>query len=188
MINLNQLTIIKTILSQPVYLVVALTFSLFLFMVATWLPNLDLIKQTITSPNFNPSQKTRLLLTLFKSIDSNFTPLAKYITLINITLAGLNAGLITYLLKNQLMTHLSMGSSLTGVVASLVGFGCASCGSVILTLVFGLSTSVAVLNLLPLKGQEIGLLGTTGLLVSLYLLTDKLTRASCGVGMNKTYP
>ncbi|MDA1080042.1 MAG: hypothetical protein O2840_05130, partial [bacterium] len=81
------------------------------------------------------------------------------ITITTAALVGVQVSLFIYLLRQRMAVQKSVGMSFAGILSSMLGIGCASCGSVILTSLFGLGTTVTVLTFLPLGGQEFGLLG-----------------------------
>ena len=69
-----------------------------------------------------------------------------------------------------------MGISFVGIASSLLGVGCASCGSVVLTSFIGLSSATTVLGVLPFRGQEFGLLGIIILLIAIGFTLKKINQ------------
>ena len=70
-----------------------------------------------------------------------------------------------------------MNNQIKGVIGIIVGFlgvGCASCGSLILSSIFGLSVTASFIGFLPFKGLELGILGIVILLISIYLVAKKI--------------
>jgi hypothetical protein len=74
------------------------------------------------------------------------------------------------------MVQREMGVSLLGVATSLLGVGCASCGSVVLTSLIGLSSASTVLGILPFRGQEFGFLGIAILLMAIIYTMKKINQ------------
>ena len=175
------MTLLK-IVSQPKYLVVAIAVSLIVIAFAAWLPNLHLITRTMTSSTMTLWQKTNLLTGLLGSLQTNFTPLSRAITFVSAGLAGVQVSLLIYYLKQTARIQQSMGMSAVGVTASMLGVGCASCGSVVLTSLIGFGASTAVLGFLPFRGQAFGLLGIAILLFAIHITIKKINDPLvCGV-------
>jgi hypothetical protein len=147
------------IIQQPKYLLVAVSVTTIVIVLAAWLPNLHLITKTMTSKTMTIWQKTNLLTSLLGSLQTNFTPLSRTVTVISAGLAGIQISLLIYHVRQTAQIQQSMGISALGVFSSLLGVGCASCGSVVLTSLIGLGSTSTVLGLLPLKGQEFGFIG-----------------------------
>jgi len=69
-----------------------------------------------------------------------------------------------------------MGVSLAGVATSLLGVGCASCGSVVLTSLVGFGSATTVLGILPFRGREFGFLGIIILLIAISFTLKKINQ------------
>lgn len=175
------MTVLK-IVTQPKYLTLAISVFLMVIAFAAWLPNLHLITKTMTSSTMNLWQKTNLLNGLLGSIQTNFTPLSRGVTFVSAGLSGVQVSLLVYYLKQTARIQQSMGMSAVGVTASMLGVGCASCGSVVLTSLIGFGSAMAVLGFLPFRGQEFGLLGIGILLFAIHLTIKKINDPLvCGV-------
>ena len=169
-------------MGQPKYLTVAIVVSLMVIVFAAWLPNLHLIAKTMTSSTMTLWQKTNLLTGLLGSLQTNFTPLSRLITLTSASLAGVQVSLLVFYLKQTARIQQTMGMSTLGVATSMLGVGCASCGSVVLTSLIGFGSATAVLSFLPFRGQEFGFLGIGILLFAIYLTIKKINDPLvCGV-------
>lgn len=146
-----------------------LSLSVFLIIVAfaAWLPNLHLITQVMASPAMTIWQKTSLLTGLLGSLQTNFTPLSRTITFIIAALAGIEVSLLVYYRQ-------SLGMSVFGVAVGMLGVGCASCGSVVLTSLLGFGLATTVLGFLPFRGQEFGIMGIGILLWAIYSTIKKI--------------
>lgn len=170
------MSIVFKIFSQSKYLILSILVSLSLVIFAIWLPNLHLITKTMTSVTLSFWQKTNLITSLLGSFDTNFTPLSRVITVSISALAGIQVSLLTYYLRQSITIQKEMGISFFGILASLLGVGCASCGSVILTTILGLGSTSIILGAFPLKGQEFSILGISILLLAIYLTVKKLNK------------
>ena len=161
---------------QPKYLTVAIAVSLMVIAFAAWLPNLHLIIKTMTSSTMTLWQKTNLLTGLLGSLQTNFTPLSRAVTFVSAGLAGVQASLLVYYLRQTSKAAQSMGMSALGVATSMLGVGCASCGSVVLTSLIGFGSATAVLGFLPLRGQEFGFIGIVILLFAISFTLKKINQ------------
>jgi len=161
-------------MAQPKYLAVVITVALIVIAFAAWLPNLHLITKTMTSSTMTLWQKTNLLTSLLGSLQTNFTPLSRTLTFISAGLAGIQVGLLVFYLKQTARIQQTMGMSTLGIATSMLGVGCVSCGSVVLTSLIGFGSATAVLGFLPFRGQEFGFLGIGILLVAIHITIKKI--------------
>jgi hypothetical protein len=162
------------ILGKPGYLLLAIGVSLVVITFAAWLPNLHLVSRTIVSSSLDLGQKSNLLFGLLSSLQTNFTPVSLLVTTATAILAGIQLSLLVFYLRQKVALQQSMGVSAAGITASLLGIGCASCGSVLLTSVIGLGATTTALGVLPLKGQEFGLAGIALLSWAMMLTIRKI--------------
>lgn len=154
----------------------ALAVTLAVIAFAAWLPNLHLLTGAMFSSSLSFGQKTRLLTGLLGSLRTNFTFTSLAITFTTAALAGTQTSLMAYYLRQTADFQRSMGASAIGVLSSMLGIGCASCGSVILVTLIGLSSTSVVLGMLPFKGQEFGFIGIAILIYSLNVTIKKINQ------------
>ena len=154
------MTVVK-IIAQSKYLAVAVGVALVVIAFAAWLPNLHLITQTMTSATMTLWQKTNLITSLLGSLQINLSPLSR---------------LLVFYLKQTARIQQTMGVSVLGVATSMLGVGCASCGSVILTSLIGFGSATAVLGFLPFRGQEFGFIGIVILLFAISFTLKKINQ------------
>lgn len=167
------MTVVK-IIAQPKYLTVAIAVALVVIAFAAWLPNIHLITKTMTSSTMTLWQKTNLMTSLLGSLQTNFTPISRLVTFISAGLAGIQVSLFIYYLRQTARIQQSMGMSALGVASSLLGVGCASCGSVVLTSFIGFGSATAILGFLPFRGQEFGFIGIMILLLAISFTLKKI--------------
>lgn len=167
------MTIIQ-IVGQPKYLAVTATVAMVVISFAAWLPNFHLITNTMTSSTLTLQQKTNLVSSLLGSLQTNFTKLSKAVTLATAILAGIQVSLSVFYIKQTAKLQHSMGMSFLGITTSMLGVGCASCGSVVLTSLVGFGATTTVLGFLPFRGKEFGFLGIGILLVAIYFTIKKI--------------
>lgn len=179
------MTTLGGIFRKPRYVIVALLVSLLLIAFAAWLPNLHLITKAMTSSTMTLWQKTNLATSLLGSLQTNFTPLSRSLTIISATLTGLQSSLLIYYLRHSIQIQKEMGVSVVGVIMSLLGVGCVSCGSVVLTSLIGFGSATFLLGILPFKGQEFGFLGIAILLIAIRFTLKKINEPyTCNVRIN----
>ena len=159
---------------QPKYVIVTLIVFLTVVAFAAWLPNLHLITKTMTSSTMTLWQKTNLLVGLLGSLQTNFTPLSRLVTVATAALAGVQVSLLIIYIRQTAQLQQSFGMSFLGVATSMLGIGCASCGSVVLTSLIGFGATTVVLGFLPLNGQEFGLLGIAILIFAIHFTMKKI--------------
>jgi len=177
------MTTVVRIITNPKYLALSIVVTLIVIAFAAWLPNLHLITRVMTSSTMTLWQKTNLLTSLLGSLQTNFSPLSRSVTIVSASLTGIQASLLVYYLRQTARIQQEMGVSLAGVATSLLGVGCASCGSVVLTSLIGIGSASTVLGVLPFRGQEFGFLGITILLFAIAFTVKKINQPFvCGVG------
>jgi len=164
------------VFNNPKYVALSVAVIIAVIAFAAWLPNLHLITRTMTSSTMTLWQKTNLLTSLLGSLQTNFTPLSRTVTFISAGLAGMQVSLLIYYLRQTARLQQSMGMSALGVATSILGVGCASCGSVVLTSFIGFGSATAVLDFLPFRGQEFGFLGIGILLFAISLTIRKINQ------------
>lgn len=183
----NAMTTIAKIIWHPKYLVATVLIAVTMVAFAAWLPNLHLITRAMTSTSMSLWEKSNLLTAFLGSLQTNFTPLSRTLTVISATLTGIQASLLFYYLRQSARIQTEMGVSFVGVVTSLFGVGCASCGSVVLTSLIGFGSATTVLGILPFRGQEFGFVGIAILLVAINYTIKKINQPlNCHITYKKS--
>lgn len=167
-------TSLREVLGQPVYGLLTIGIFLTVMLFAIWLPNLSFVADIVTSSSLALGQKISILTSSLGAIQTNFTFLSKMLTIIVALLFAVQISVITYYLKRRIHLQKAAGISGIGMVSGLLGVGCAACGSVILSALFGVGATASFIGVLPLKGQEFGLLSIAILVFSLFLTTRKI--------------
>ena len=166
--------VLKEVLGQARFLALFLLTSAFVFLISVWLPNLSFIKYVLTSPALTFFQRLNFLAASLGAIRTNFTLFSQILTVLVSLLFGLNISLVVYHFKKIAAWRKSAGMSLGGIFSGWLGIGCATCGSIILSSIFGVSATASFLGILPLAGQEFGLLSILFLGFSIVLVTRKI--------------
>src|SRR3989344_7929039 len=149
---------ISQVFSKPKYIALSITIFIFVLSFAIWLPNLNFLHHIVISDTFSSSQKIGIISSVFGSIQTNFTPISRSITFIVVFLFSINISLFAYFILRAAKLSKEAGISTSGFILGMIGVGCATCGSVILSSFLGVSATAGFIGALPLKGQEFGLL------------------------------
>ncbi len=170
------MTVFRTILAQPRYLLLALIVSWSVFTVAIFVPNYQLFVFGIALEGVGVWPKLSFVLAFYASIFTNFTPVSAVLTTVIAILFGLNVSLLTYYIRTMRGgTVRALGAtSLGGLVSGFFGIGCAACGSIILTSLLSLIGAGGLLALLPFGGEEFAFLSVVLLSYSLWQIGTKI--------------
>ncbi len=157
------------------YIALAVAIFLATLLIAIWLPNISFMYHTITSDSLTFSQKKGIIVASLGALFTNFSTLSLTLTLLNAVLFGINISMMVYYFKKRAsLQKRAVKTGFFGILAGFLGIGCASCGSVLLTAIFGLGFTSSFLGFLPLSGQEFTIFGAVLLLYSLYLISKKI--------------
>lgn len=156
-----KLGIIQNVFSKPKYTTLAITVAISVFAFAVWLPNWRLIVTVFTSPSINFVEAISVIFGLFASIGTNFTALSATYTTAIAVLFGVNVALLAYYVSKKKGSLRGGGGALGvgGLISGIFGIGCAACGTFILTSLLALVGAGGIVALLPLGGEEFGILG-----------------------------
>ncbi len=166
---------ISTVLRKPPYAIIAIAATLLFLLVASWLPNRALLRYILGSGAFSLADKLSFLFSL-KGLTINATKLSLSLLISTAILFGINIALLSYYLKKRASLERAAGASTLGILGSLMGVGCASCGSVILASLFGFAASATVTGALPFKGLEFSAAGLFLVAFSTYFVARKIAR------------
>jgi hypothetical protein len=165
---------------------VTILVALILIAFAAWLPNLHLITKAMTSSTMTLWQKTNVAASLLGSLETNFTPLSRNLTILSATLTGIQSSLLIYYVRRSIQIQKEVGASVAGIATSLLGVGCASCGSVVITSLIGFASATTLLRILPFRGQEFALVGIAILLSAISFTLKKINQSpACEVYKKK---
>ena len=166
----------------PSYIALGSTLALVAFLSAVWLPNLGLIRDVFYGSSAPLTAKLGIVLSLLGGIATNFSLLTAGYTVAIAVLFGITAAMIVYLLKQKRIAAAGQNIALgSGALASgVLGIGCAACGSLILGGAVPFLGAAGALAVLPLNGEEFGLLSVALLFVSLLLISKTIAEpAAC---------
>ncbi|MEO8187186.1 MAG: hypothetical protein ABI580_07455 [Burkholderiaceae bacterium] len=171
----------------PSYIALAGVLAILAFLLAVWFPNLGLIGEIFSDPNAPLAAKLSLALSLLGGIGTNFSLLSAAYTIAIAVMFGITAAMIIYLLRQNRGAsagqNIAIGSG--GLASGALGIGCAACGSLILGAVFPSVAVAGALAVLPLKGEEFGILSVALFFVSLLLVSKNIAQATaCPLARN----
>lgn len=173
---------LKGIVSLPQYFLLTFGVASVVFVFSIWFPNLGLIRDVIFSVSLTLSQKILFLWYSIGAIFTNFSVFSAGLVVFVSVLFGLNIAVTTYFYKKRLAFQRASGFSFAGMLASFIGVGCTSCGSIVLTAFIGVGTTASILGFLPLQGQEFNIVGLILLVWTLYYTAKKsIDPLVCGV-------
>lgn len=159
---------------RPGYGILALAVAVAFLVFTIWMPNLSFITTTLTASRFSLPEKAGILWASLAALSTNFTPLSRTVTITLALLLGVDIALVVFYLRTRVRLDRAAGMGIGGVIAGLLGVGCASCGTVILSSVLGAGAAAGFLNLLPLQGQEFGFLGIALMLGGIAITARKI--------------
>ena len=148
--------------------------SVMIIFVAIWLPNLDFLRHTVTTPDYTGLERGAILWTSFGTLMTNFTPFSRITTLAIALLTGMSISLFVFYIKVRRTFERTIGTTAFGTLLGMLGVGCATCGSVVVASVIGVGATATFVGLLPLKGAEFGILGVVVLLYANHPLAKKI--------------
>jgi hypothetical protein len=158
------------------YIALASALALAVFLFAVWFPNFALMGDVFSTPGVALTAKLQIALSLLGGIVTNFNLLSAGYTVAIAVLFGVNAAMIAYLLKQRRALaagqNFAIGSG--GMASGALGIGCAACGSLVVSTALSSFGAAGALALLPLQGEEFGILGAVLLLVSVSLMSKKI--------------
>ncbi len=173
----NLRTALGRVFVYPSYIALAGVLAILAFLLAVWLPNLALIGEVFGS-NAPLAAKLGIALSLLGGIGTNFSPLSAAYTIAIAVLFGITGAMIAYLLKQSRVAaagqNIAIGSG--GVASGAIGISCAACGSFVLSAVLSSFGAAGALALLPLQGEEFGILSVALLFLSLLLLSRNIAK------------
>ncbi len=166
---------IKLVFINVRYIVTGAVFALIVYFLSVFTNKLGFINYTVGSDIFTFFTKVKLIFQSLFSIDTNFTSLFTFWTVVLLAIvSGINIAMLVYLLRRQAKASKEAGASFFGIIAGMFGIGCAACGSVILTSIFGLGFTASLISFLPLDGGEFMILALIVMIISVYYVSKKI--------------
>lgn len=159
------------------YVQLAIIVAFVVLSAAILFPNREVVWQIFSSSVIPFGDKLAFLVSLYGALTTSFTAYSAIFTVSAAVLFGIDIALLVFYVRRRqagFSGRSAEWNSLGGLISGVLGVGCAACGSVILTSIFGAFGAGGFLLLLPLHGAEFGLIGILFLLVSIYQLTKRI--------------
>jgi len=166
--------VLKEVYARPSSWLFTLVIAAVMLIFTIVLMNYSLLKFISASGLFDAQAKIRILTASLGSFRTRISIPEQIMTLAAALLVGVNVSVLAHYLKRSVPLQKAMGMSTLGIVGSFLGIGCASCGSVLLISLFGLTAAGGFIRLLPLRGMEFGIASILILLSSLLVVAHKL--------------
>lgn len=165
---------LKEAFSEPPGWLFAGAGTLFVLFLAMLLPSLGLLRFIFGEPIFDGGFKAVTAVQVLWGARLSLLHDGRWPLFLLALLFGLDAALIAHYMRRQVRLNRSAGAGAAGMLVGLVGIGCASCGSVFLTSLLGLGTTVGIIRDLPLHGEEFTWIGILAIAASVLSVAGKI--------------
>lgn len=163
---------LREVFSIPKYAALAITTAAIVLIVALWLPNMVLLREIAMSDAVPFTAKLRILAGLLGTLTTNYSPATGTALVIVSLLFGVNVSFFVHAAGVRRKAVVAGGSGLLasfgGLTSSLVGVGCAACGTFLLGPFFALFGAGTLIGALPFGGEEFIIVGIALLIASLW--------------------
>ena len=170
------LRVLKKVFSSPKYVLFALLFACALLFLIVWLPNIALVR-VVHDSAIPIGQKLAFILSFFTSLPLTYgwpEALSLYLVVI---IFGINGSLLLFYINQagglRGVAHKNLLHQIGATAVSLLGVGCAACGTLFLAPLLGTAFS-GFLLFLPLRGFEFSIIGLAILVWSLYATAKRI--------------
>ncbi|MCC7482239.1 MAG: hypothetical protein IT541_12025 [Hyphomicrobiales bacterium] len=175
--------LLRQVFGIPRYALLALASAALVFILATWLPNLGLVWEIGTSASVPLAAKVAILWAFVGSIGTNFTLFSALALTTLALLFGANVSLLAYGVNLRRQGQTGAVASAGGLFSGLLGVGCATCGTFVITPLLTFMGAGGLLAALPFGGEEFAIVGIALLGLSFLLTVKKLTKPiACAKG------
>lgn len=159
------------------YIALANALAILAFLFAVWLPNFGLLAEFFGASSAPLETKLKLAWNLLYGIRTNFSLLSAGYTIAIAALFGVDIAMVAYFLKRtrNKFARKDVAAGFGGIASGVFGIGCAACGSFILSAIFSFLGAAGALAILPLRGGEFGILSVILLVISLLLISKKIS-------------
>lgn len=172
--------------STPAGYIVALTGTGFVMLLAMIMPNLRLLGFIFAERLFSDGLKIMTVAQVIWNGRIVFSHPGGWLTLALAAAFGLNVALLTHYMRRQVRFNHAAGVSTAGIFIGLLGVGCASCGSVLLSSLLGAGSAIAAVGALPLRGQEFAWVGLALSAASTFSVAKKIAEPdACAIPERK---
>lgn len=166
---------IKLVFKNTRYIITGIVFAILVYILFVMTNKAGFISFTIKSDMFDLFTRIKLIVSSLFSIETNFSSYLSFSVIVLVAIvAGINIAMLVYLLRRQAKASKEAGASFFGILAGMLGIGCAACGSVILTSLFGLGFTAGLISFLPFDGAEFMILSVIVIFASVYYVSKKI--------------
>lgn len=169
--------VLSKVYRRPAYITLTVLVTFIALTAVLWYQNWSLLF-TILGSESSLLQKLHFFASLYGGLLTNFTIFGLIALLTTTLLFGVYLTLLTFYIRRAQVTMRSSarshGTGVAGLVASVLGIGCAACGSLVLSSLAPLLGAGALLSIMPLHGGEFSLIGAGLLLYALWQLARKI--------------
>lgn len=148
--------------------------SFFVLSFAIFLPQKDLLLAVWQQDAFSFFGKLQIFLLTPGTFFTNFTVFSQITTLLIALMFGSIISFASYYTSRQIRSGFAAGTSTFGIIVGFFGIGCSACGSVLLSSIIGISSTVHILGFLPFQGKEFTLVSVLLLSISLWYMSKKI--------------
>ena len=178
--------VLQEAIRTPIVLIASLLGFFLIWFIILIIPNTSFILNSFFSPSYTGTEKLQIFFSVLRSFDDRLSVPDQIAVWILSFLSAINIGLFTQYVGKKISADQTHHIGLFGTILSLLGVGCASCGSALLSSLIGITATAQLLSFFPLHGAEFSLLGAAFLLYSIVTLFRKIQkRNDCGLQRNK---
>lgn len=172
-LKLSLLSVAK-VLTRPMYLLITLGVSWLFLGVLVWLTNISLLRFALVGSSLSIVGKLDFVLSGYRSIITNFEPLAALLVVLLSILFGINTALLVFVKRGSLsQERASSKQSFGAALASVVSVGCAACGTSILAPLLSGVGAAASVGFVELLGVVANIVAFSLLAFSIYTLGQR---------------
>ncbi|RMD60841.1 hypothetical protein D6833_09045 [Candidatus Parcubacteria bacterium] len=185
----KRISALRKILRTPRYAAAAGGLAAALFAFLALMKNFSVLRDTAASPAFSFTDWLGLVWDLLRGGIMNLGWLGLLLSAAMSVLFGINIAVLWHLrAENKKLRAKGGAAALGGTIAGILGVGCASCGSILLTSILASFGATGLIALFPLRGQEFAIVSIVLLLISLsgLLKSAALPPGVCAVPPQKT--
>jgi hypothetical protein len=164
------------VLTKKQYLIGIVLLTGFTYVSIIFSQNINFV-EVVAHGSATFSKKLSLLLSLLFASFSRDQLTTIFITVSIAFLFSLNIGLTIFVFNRQLgrvRGNSTLGA--VGLLSALFGFGCASCGPILITSLLPFLGLSGLLKILPFEGKEFEMIGFLILLLSVYFLSKEASK------------
>lgn len=170
-------TALRRVYSSPISWVITPAVFLLIVLISLLFSNRSLIISVLTS-SVDLSAKLGIVFSLLGTISSSNSTISASLLLLFAVCAAVQVTFLLFYIHRAQAGQSALGgghvSGVAGLVASMLGIGCAACGSVALVGILSLFGAGGLVALLPLHGTEFLILGIVLIVISIRFMAKKI--------------